>query len=186
MWADLARGVALSKAGLFSRGSYSLPAEALQPAALLAVREVSPLFLKGDLGGTSWLPTQEWWESTDKRQLKMPKGKSYLLQFSLWPWETDTWRLWELQCLGLNPEFTTSLGAQLAKNLPAIQETRVQSLGQRDPLEKEMATHSSILAWRIPWTEEPRGLWSIGSPVRLDWMTNTFTFHFHHFQPTKN
>ena len=90
MWAALARGAALSKAGLFSRGNYSLPAEALQPAALLAVREVSPLFLKGDLGGTSWLPTQEWWESTDKRQLKMPKGKSYLLQFSLWPWETVT------------------------------------------------------------------------------------------------
>ena len=42
--------------------------------------------------------------------------------------------------------------------LPAVQETRVQSLGQEDPLEKEMATHSSILAWEIPWTEEPGGL----------------------------
>ena len=62
----------------------------------------------------------------------------------------------------LNPEFTTSLVAQLAKNLPAIQETQAQSLGQRDPLEKEMATHSSILAWRIPWTEEPGGLSSMG------------------------
>ena len=58
----------------------------------------------------------------------------------------------------LNPEFTTSLVAQLAKNLPAIEETWVQSLGQVDPLEKEMAAHSSILAWRIPWTEEPGGL----------------------------
>ena len=51
-----------------------------------------------------------------------------------------------------------SLVAQLVKNLPAMQETLVQSLGQEDPLEKEMATHSSILAWRISWTEEPGGL----------------------------
>ena len=48
-----------------------------------------------------------------------------------------------------------SLIAQLVKNLPAMQETQVQFLGQEDPLEKEMASHSSILAWRIPWTEEP-------------------------------
>ena len=49
------------------------------------------------------------------------------------------------------------------KNLPAMPETPVQSLGREDPLEKEMATHSSILAWRIPWTEEPDRLESIGS-----------------------
>ena len=48
-----------------------------------------------------------------------------------------------------------SLVVQMVKSLPAIQETWVQSLGREDPLEKEMATHSSILAWRIPWTEEP-------------------------------
>ena len=48
--------------------------------------------------------------------------------------------------------------AQMVKNLPAVQETWVQSLGQEDTLEKDMATHSSILAWRIPWTEEPGGL----------------------------
>ena len=53
--------------------------------------------------------------------------------------------------------------AQSVKNLPAMQETRVQSLGQEDPLEKGMATHPSILAWRIPWTEEPGGLQSVGS-----------------------
>ena len=46
-------------------------------------------------------------------------------------------------------------------DLPAVQETQVQPLGQEDPLEKEMATHSSILAWRIPWTEEPGGLQSL-------------------------
>ena len=56
-----------------------------------------------------------------------------------------------------------SLIAQSVKNLPAVQETRVQFLGQEDPLEKEMVTHSSVLAWRIPWTEQPGGLQSIGS-----------------------
>ena len=51
----------------------------------------------------------------------------------------------------------------MVKNLPAVQETQVRSLGQEDPLEKEMTTHASILAWRIPWTEEPGGLESMGS-----------------------
>ena len=50
----------------------------------------------------------------------------------------------------------------MVKNSPLVQETWVQSLGGEDPLEKEMATHSSILAWKIPWTEEPRGLQSLG------------------------
>ena len=50
----------------------------------------------------------------------------------------------------------------MVKNLPSKQETWVQSLGQEDPLEKEIATHSSILAWEIPWTEEPSGLQSMG------------------------
>ena len=53
--------------------------------------------------------------------------------------------------------------AQVVKNLPAMQETQVRSLGWEDPLEKGMATYSRILAWRIPWTEEPGGLWSIRS-----------------------
>ena len=53
--------------------------------------------------------------------------------------------------------------AQIVKNLPAMWEMQVRSLGREDPLEKGMATHSSILAWRIPWTEEPGGLWSMGS-----------------------
>ena len=54
-------------------------------------------------------------------------------------------------------------GVSAVKNLPAMRGTRVPSLGQVDPLEKEMATHSNILAWRLPWTEEPGGLQSIGS-----------------------
>ena len=66
----------------------------------------------------------------------------------------------------------TSLLVQTVKNLPAMQETQVQSLGGEDPLEEGMATHSSILAWRIPWTEEPGGLQSIGSQrVRHDLVT---------------
>ena len=54
----------------------------------------------------------------------------------------------------------------MVKNLPAKQETRIQPLDQENPLEKEMATHSSILAWEIPWTEEPSGLQSMG-PQRI-------------------
>ena len=54
-------------------------------------------------------------------------------------------------------------GDSMVKNLPAMQETRVQSLGLEDPLEKEMATHSSTHAWKIPWMEKPGGLQSMGS-----------------------
>ena len=65
-------------------------------------------------------------------------------------------------------------GGSVVKNLPAVQVTRVWPLGWEDPLEKEMATHSSILAWKISWTEEPGGLQSMGSQrVRHDWVTNT-------------
>ena len=66
-----------------------------------------------------------------------------------------------------------SLIAQTVKNSPAMLETWVWSLGQEDPLEKEMATHSSMLVWRIPWTEEPGGLQSMGSQrVGHDWATS--------------
>ena len=54
--------------------------------------------------------------------------------------------------------------AQMVKNLSAMQETQVRLLGHEDPLEEGLATHSSVLAWRIPWTEEPGGLQSTGSP----------------------
>ena len=63
------------------------------------------------------------------------------------------------------------------KRLPTMKETRVQSLGQEDPLEKEMATHSSILAWKIPWTENPGRLQSMGSQrVGHDWATSLTYF----------
>ena len=68
-----------------------------------------------------------------------------------------------------------SLVAQMIKNLPAMQETQVGSLGWEDPLEKGMAIHFRILAWRIPWTEEPGGLYSPWG-CKHDWTTNIFTF----------
>ena len=64
--------------------------------------------------------------------------------------------------------YGTALVAQTVNNPPAVQETQVQSLGQEDPLEKEMAAHSSILAWKIPWTEEPGGLYSPWGLKELD------------------
>ena len=72
--------------------------------------------------------------------------------------------------------FGASLVAQMVRNLPAMQETRVWSLGWEDPLEKEMATHCSILAWEIPWMEEPGRLQSMGlQRVGHNWATNTHT-----------
>ena len=72
-----------------------------------------------------------------------------------------------------------SLVAQSVKNLPVVQGTQVRSLGQEDPLEKEMATHSNILAWENPWTEEPGGLQCMGSQrVGHDWATNTLEESF--------
>ena len=74
--------------------------------------------------------------------------------------------------------FKASLVAQMVKLLPAVLETRVRSLGWEDPLEKEMETHSSTLAWKIPWTEEPGRLQSMGSQrVRLHF--NGFKYHLY-------
>ena len=71
------------------------------------------------------------------------------------------------------------LGAQMVNNLPAVEETLIQSLGQKDPLEMGIAPYSSIFAWRIPWIEDPGGLQSMGlQRVGHDWTTNTFTFLF--------
>ena len=85
--------------------------------------------------------------------------------------------------------YGTSLVAQRLKRLPEMQETRVQSLSREDPLEKEMAPHSSILAWRIPWREEPGRPQSMGSQiVRHYWATSLSLFSFMHWrrkwQPT--
>ena len=94
----------------------------------------------------------------------------FLLPFELlYPWETSVSIFKDIiftlrigLCLYLKlPLPRTSLVAQTVKRLPTMQETRVQSLGQEDDLEKEVATHSSILAWKIPWTEEPGRLQSV-------------------------
>ena len=70
----------------------------------------------------------------------------------------------------------------MIKNLPTIQETWVPSLGWENPLEKGMATHSSILTWKIPWTKEPDGLQSMElQSVRHDWVTRTFPFFLFYF-----
>ena len=74
--------------------------------------------------------------------------------------------------------------AQTAKNLPAVRDTWVWSLGWEDPLEKGMAPHSRILAWKIPWRGETGGLQSMGlQRVRHDWATNTMTTYFFFFLP---
>ena len=88
---------------------------------------------------------------------------------------------WWLQSGKLKgPSFWASLVAQMVKNLPVVWETQVQSLGREDPLEKGMAIHSSILDWRIPWTEESGGLQSMGlQRVGHDWVPNTFAFSLH-------
>ena len=90
---------------------------------------------------------------------------------SCWPLtppEGDSW--WTVRHTG------PSLVAQMAKSLPSVRETWVQSLGQEDLLEKGMATLSSSLAWKIPWTEEPGEIESMGSQrVRHHWTTNTHT-----------
>ena len=83
-------------------------------------------------------------------------------------WFLD-WRWLAVRALGIL--------AQMVKNPPVMQETLVQSLGQEVPWEKGMATHSSVLAWKIPWTEEPGGLQPMGSQrVRHNWVTNPFIF----------
>ena len=74
---------------------------------------------------------------------------------------------------GIHLTVWSSLAAQMVKNLPAMQETWVRSLGLEDSLEKRMATHSSILAWKIPWTEEPGWLQPMGSQrVGHNWPTH--------------
>ena len=87
-----------------------------------------------------------------------------------WATELSDWCMLMFQCLDLT--LSTSLVPQRLKHLSAMQETWVWSLGQEDPLEKEMTTHSSIIAWRIPWMEEPCGPQSTGSQrIRHIWAT---------------
>ena len=86
------------------------------------------------------------------------------MNIELFKFSVSSWVIFGNLCFSTN--FISSwvaLVAQKVKHLPAVQETWVRSLGQRDPLEKEMATHSSTLVWKIPWTEEPGRLQFMGS-----------------------
>ena len=103
------------------------------------------------------------------------KGSPRILEWVAYPF--FSWSSWPknwtwISCIA--DGFLTNSVAQLVKSLPAMQETWVQSLGWEDPLEKEMATHSSILAWRIPWTEESGGLESTGHKEMdtTEWLTH--------------
>ena len=93
----------------------------------------------------------------------MSEQKKWFLEMESTPGE-DTVKIIEMTTKDLDYNTNiVSLVAQMVKKLPAIQQTQVQSLCWEDPLEKKMATHSSILAWRIPWTKDPGGLQSMGS-----------------------
>ena len=109
-----------------------------------------PVFLPGESQGRGSLMCCRLWGHTDSDTAEAA-------------WQQQQQQEWARGCFP---------GHSAVKNLPAMQETRVQSLGQEDPLEKETATHSRILAWEIPWTEELRGLWSTWSQsVWHDWVT---------------
>ena len=111
--------------------------------------------------------------SGHQRPWNLLPSHSEFSPFSLWVFWSLHVRGWWLQFRALvNPE-ELSLVAQTVKSLPAVRETQVRSLAQEDPLEKEMATHSRILAWKIPRTEESGGLQSMGSKgVGRDWATS--------------
>ena len=107
-------------------------------------------------------PDEEMHEVRPPRQKLLFLGS---LEASIVPMDVLLWftRLEALQTPLFRVFMEASLMAQRLKRLPAMRETWLRSLGREDPLEKEMATHSSILAWRIPWMEEPGGLQSTGS-----------------------
>ena len=110
-------------------------------------------------------------------QIRSRKHVNDLLLFSYKVMSNSLWlhglQHTRLSCPSLSPGVFSSLMARMVKRLPAVQEIWVQSLGPEDPLEKEMATHSSTLAWKIPWTEEPGTLQSMGlQRVGHNWVTS--------------
>ena len=113
-----------------------------------------------------------YFKCNDIVRLKVKEWKRYIIQMS-----KKTILISDILKLipnKITKEHLASLVAQMVKNLPAKHETWVWSLNWEDPLEKEMATHSSILAWRIPWTKKPGGLQSMGSQSQTWWATFTF------------
>ena len=132
----------------------------------------------------TWVRSLGWEDPTEK-------GKATHSSILAWrsPWtvysplgckELDMTEQISLVWIYKYSHFGASLVAQKVKNLPATWETQVRFLGLEDPLEKEMATHSTTLAWKIPWTEEPGRLQSMGSKrVRHNWATSLSLFSLH-------
>ena len=118
-------------------------------------------------GFDSWVGKIPWrraWQPTPVFLPRESHGQRSLAGYGPWGCkEPDTSYLLDLAHISGDMEGRNCYLAQMIKNLPAMQETRVQSLGQEDPLEKEVATHSNILAWESPWTEETGRLQSMGS-----------------------
>ena len=111
--------------------------------------------------------------ATSPSQVERDIKGSVNLRFSFY--KLGKWQFWDALSFkwSLNPLPGTSLVAQRLKHLSTMWETRVRSLGWEDPLEKKMAIHSSTIAWKIPWTEEPGRLQSMGSQrVGHDWLTS--------------
>ena len=127
-------------------------------------------------GLENWARSIEITQSETQREKKKKKKEWYKREQSI-QWLKDNTK-WSNVCI------IETAGAQMVKNLSTMQETWVRSLGWEDPLEKGMATHSNILAWRIPWTEELGRLQFMGSQrVWYYWVTNTFTYF--NFQENK-
>ena len=150
------------------------------------------ILIYGENSFFSWVNVQKWYSKAGSMTLfyKVFRDLDYL-QLSTWPclflknqsgtlviksmFQKWTERKEEGSKRGSLCWPRAPLVAQRLKHLPAMQETWVWSLGWEDPLEKEMATHSSILAWKIPWTEEPGRLYSTGQQrVGHDWVTSLF------------
>ena len=148
---------------------------------------IQKLLLRGSLGLKMFIWEQHPWEDEGKAGL----GRGSCAA-GMQAWQglgSPDWGFWSrcgpLECPPIGSEWAgylyahlspgwASLAAPMVKNPSAMQETWVRSVGWEHPLEKGMATHSSILAWRIPWTEEPGRLQSMGSQrVRHDWATKT-------------
>ena len=129
-------------------------------------RQPTPVFLPGESHGQRSLAGYSPWDrkelDTTERLSTAQRANKRQTPFRL-PFLIIVLRKCSWVCVFFTGDYRTSLVAQMVKRLPTMRETGVQSLGWEDLLEKEMATHSSILAWRIPWTEEPGRLQSMGS-----------------------
>ena len=144
-------------------------------------RQPTPVFLPGESHGQRSLAGYSPWDrkelDTTERLSTAQRANKRQTPFRL-PFLIIVLRKCSWVCVFFTGDYRTSLVAQMVKRLPTMRETGVQSLGWEDLLEKEMATHSSILAWRIPWTEEPGRLQSMGSQrVQHDWATSLSLFH---------